>query len=99
MAAFELYFSIRKDVLGKKVSGEIAFELISLFHVQIQERTSRSTSTRAFVFFAKFAEFFITKYLKQEVDEDLSVCMDEPSPCSLSVTGDIKIYQCNVINR
>ena len=41
--------------------------------------------------------FIITKYLKQEVDDDLSVCMDERSPCGLSVTGDIKIYQCHVI--
>ena len=41
--------------------------------------------------------FIITKYLKQEVDDDLSVRMDEHSPCGLSVTGDIKIYQCHVI--
>ena len=31
LAAFELCFSIRKEFLKKKVSGEIAFELISLF--------------------------------------------------------------------
>ena len=61
MAAFELCFSIRKEFLKKKVSGEIAFELISLFHVQIQEPTSRSTTTRAFVFLAKFAEFYYHK--------------------------------------
>ena len=36
--------------------------------------------------------FIITKYLKQEVDDDLSVCVDEHSPCGLSITGDIKIY-------
>ena len=43
----------------KTVSGEIALELRSLFHVQIQELTSRSTTTtRAFVFLAKFAEFY-----------------------------------------
>ena len=42
--------------------------------------------------------FIITKYLKQEVD-DLSVCVDERSPCGLSITGDIKIYQCHVIKR
>ena len=40
--------------------------------------------------------FIITKYLKQEVDDDLSNCMDERSPCGLSITGDIKIYQCHV---
>ena len=43
--------------------------------------------------------FFITKYLKQEVDDDLSVYLDERSPCGLSITGDIKIYQCHVIKR
>ena len=59
VAAFELRFSIRKEFLKKKVSGEIAFELISLFHVQ--EPTSRSTTTRAFVFLAKFAEFYYHK--------------------------------------
>ena len=28
----------------------------------------------------------------QEADDDLSVCVDECSPCDLSITGDIKIY-------
>ena len=79
------------------MSGEIAFDLIGLFHVQIREPTSRSTTTRAFVFLAKFAEFYYHKYLKQEVDEDLSVCVGEHSPCGLSMTGDIKIYQCLMI--
>ena len=41
----------------------------------------------------------ITKYLKQEVNENLSVCVDERSLCGLSITGDIKIYQCHVIKR
>ena len=27
--------------------------------------------------------FIITKYWKQEVDDDLSICMDERSPCGL----------------
>ena len=40
MPASELYFSIRKNFLTKKV-------LISLFNVQIQVSTSRSTATRA----------------------------------------------------
>ena len=31
--------------------------------------------------------FIITKYLKQEVDDDLSICVDEWSPCGLSITG------------
>ena len=57
-------------------------------HVQIQEPPSRSTTTGEFVFLAKF---IIAKYLKQEADGDLSVCMDECSPCGLSITGDIDL--------
>ena len=52
VAAFELYYL--KEFVKKKVSGEIAFDVISLFHVQIQEPTRSSTTTRAFVFPAKF---------------------------------------------
>ena len=40
---------------------------------------------RAFVFLAKF---IIADYLKQEVNSDLSICVDESNPCSLSITGD-----------
>ena len=54
-------FWYQKEFSKKKVSAEIAFDLISLFHVQIQEPTSRSTTTRAFVFLAKFAEFYYHK--------------------------------------
>ena len=61
MAFFKICFSIRKEFLKKKVSGEIAFELISLFHVQVQEPTIRSTTTRALVLLAKFAEFYYHK--------------------------------------
>ena len=61
VAAFELCFSIRKEFLKKKVSGEIVFVLINLFHIQIQEPTRRSTTTRAFAFLAKFAEFYYHK--------------------------------------
>ena len=46
--------SEKERTLKKKVSGEIAFDLVSLFHVQIQEPTRSSTTTRAFVFPAKF---------------------------------------------
>ena len=78
----------------------MALALISLFHVQIQEPSSRSTTMKLFVFLAKFLDFFfITKYLKQEVNDDLSVYMGECSPCGLSVTGDIKIYQCHMLKR
>ena len=41
VAAFELCFGMRKEFLKKKVSGEVAFNLISVFHVQLQQPTSR----------------------------------------------------------
>ena len=41
--------------------------------------------------------FIITKNLKQEVDDDLSMWVDECSPCGLSIPGDVKIYQRHVI--
>ena len=50
-------------------------------------------------FLQNLLNFIITKYLKQEVDDDLSVCVDERSPCGHSLTGDRKIYQCLMIKR
>ena len=50
-------------------------------------------------FLHNLLNFIITKYLTQEVDDDLSVCVDERSPCGLSMTGDRKIYQCLMIKR
>ena len=50
-------------------------------------------------FLQNFLNFVITKYLKQEVNDDLSLCVVERSPCGLSITGDIKIYQCHVMKR
>ena len=50
-------------------------------------------------FLQNFLNFAITKYLKQEVDDDLSLCVVERSPCGHSITGDIKIYQCHVMKR
>ena len=50
-------------------------------------------------FLQNLLNFIITKYFKQEVDGDLSVCVDECSPCDLSMAGDIKIYQSLVIKR
>ena len=91
MAAFELCFSIGKEFFQKKVSREITYDLISLFHVQIQEPTNMSTTRRAFTL-QNLLKFIITKYLKQEVDDDLSVYIDECSPCGLSITGDIKSH-------
>ena len=47
----------QKEFFKKKVIREIAFELIRLFHVHIQEPTNMPTTTKAFVFLAKFLEF------------------------------------------
>ena len=55
----------RKEFKEKKVSGEIALVLISLFHVQIQKPGNRSTTLKAFVFLAKFAEFYYHKKLEK----------------------------------
>ena len=74
VVAFQLSFSIREEFLEKKVSGEIAFALINLFQAQIQEPANRSTTTRAFVFLAKFSE------VGQEVGHDLNVCVNECIP-------------------
>ena len=43
--------------------------------------------------------FTITKYLRQEAEDDLSICVDERSPCGIPIAGDKKIYQCHVIKR
>ena len=53
-----LNYVLVSDRNFKKESREIAFELISLFHVQIQEPKSMSTTTTAFVILAKFLEFY-----------------------------------------
>ena len=76
-------FYYQEEFIKKKVSGEIAFDVISLFLVWEHELPQEHLS------FLK--NFIITKYLKQEVDDDLSICMDEHSRCGLSVTRDKKI--------
>ena len=50
-------------------------------------------------FLQNFLNFVFTKYLKQEVNDDLSLCVVERSPCGLSITGHIKIYQCHMMKR
>ena len=35
----------------------------------------------------------------QGVDDDVTICVDERSPCGLSMTGYIKIYQYLMIKR
>ena len=102
MAAFELLVSVRKEIKKRKlVERLISFALIGLFHmlhVEIPGPASRSTTARAFACDLSLS-FIVAKYLKQEVDDGLSLCVDECSPCGFSVTGGIKIYQCHVIKR
>ena len=92
VAAFALSLSIKKELL-KKETWEIVFALISLFHVQIQLPQEHLSLLQNLLI------FFITKYLKEEVNNDLSVYVDEFSSCGLSITGDIKICQCHMIKR
>ena len=95
MSAFKVSFSIRKEFKKKKINREIGFALICLFHVQGQEPKRSSSTTRA----CFLANFIITKYLTQEVDDDLCLCVDEPSSCGLSITGDKSIHHCHVIKK
>ena len=46
------------------------------------------------------------EFLKKKVSDGiafdlniLSICVDEHSLCGLSITGDIKIYQCRMIRK
>ena len=57
VAALELCFSIRNNFYQRKLWRD----LTSLFNVQRQVSTSRSTTTRAFVLLAKSTEFFYHK--------------------------------------
>ena len=95
VATFEVSFSTRKQFFKKENKwGYTASALSDLFHVQRQEPASSTTTTRAFVFLAKL---IITKYLKEGVDEDLSVCVDERYPCGLSIARDIDLSKlCNL---
>ena len=49
--------------------------------------------------FSFLQNFIIAKYLKQEFNDDRSVCMDKHSPCGLFMNGDTKIYQYHVIKN
>ena len=60
--AFEISFSIRKE--KKKVNGEIAFALISLCHIKYKSLQASQLPREHL------------KFLKQEVDDDLSICVD-----------------------
>ena len=96
VAAFELCFSTRKDFLKLKLVKRLP--LISLTYFMYKYTTLQEVQLpQEHLFFLQ--NFIITKYLKQGVDGDLSVCVDERSLCGLSITGDIKIYQCRVFKK
>ena len=99
---FLITFYCQKKKKKRKLTERlVSFALIGLLHpphVQAPEPASMSTTTKAFVCHL-FLNFIIAKYLKQEVDDGLSVCVDEHSPCDFSATRDIKIHQCHVIKR
>ena len=44
-------------------------------------------------FLQNLLNFIIIKHLEQEVDDDLSICVDKRSPCGLSMAGDISFNE------
>ena len=55
----------RKEFKEKKVGGEIAFALISLFEVQIQKLQAGQLPWEHLSFLQNFLNFIITRNLKQ----------------------------------
>ena len=53
---------------------------------------------QSFTFGFYYRKIFKTRS-RWRLKNERSECVDERSPCVLSVTGDIKIYQCHVIER
>ena len=76
---------------------ERIFKKESYWRDCLNTRAYKQVNHHSSICLAKFAEFYYHKYLKQEVNDDLSICVDKRSPCDLSITGDIKIYQWHVI--
>ena len=52
-----------------------------------------------FSFLQILLNFILTKYLKQDINDNLSICVDERSPFGLSISGSKKIYECHMIKR
>ena len=78
VGAFAVRFSIRK-----KFCKNLACFMCKYKSLQADQLPQK------YVFLAKF---IVTKYLKQEVDDNLSVWVDEHSPCGLSKTQDINMF-------
>ena len=91
-------FSIRKNFEKRKLVERLPLILLTCFTYKYKSLQAGQLP-QEHLCYAKFSEFHYTKYLKQEVDDNLHVCVHEHSPCGLAITGDIKIYQCLVIKR
>ena len=99
MAAFELYFSIRKIFSKRKLLERLPFILLVCFMYKYKKLKAGQLPQDHLSFLQNLLNFIITKYLKKEFDDDLSVGVDERSPCGLCVGRDLKIYHCHVIKR
>ena len=88
MAVFEVSFSIRKEFKETK-----SMERFSCTNTRAWKQVNYHDSI------CLFCKFIIAKSFKQEVNDELSICVDECSPYDLSITGDRKIHQCHVIKR
>ena len=58
------YILVSERIINKE---SLWIDLISLFNVQIQVSTSRSTTTRASVFLAKSAEIFLSQNIQNKL--------------------------------
>ena len=94
VAAFEISFSTRKEYKKRQLMERLHLLLISLFHIQIQDPCKQVNYYESICFSYKiyYRKIFETRNRRR-------LCMDERSSCGLSITGDIEIYQCNVIKR
>ena len=71
VAAFEVSFSQKKEFKKKKkIVERLPLVFISLFYIQIQKPASR---LQHLPFLKNLLNFIITKYLKQEVADDLNI--------------------------
>ena len=92
------YVSV-SEIFKRESQWRDYLDLISLFHYKYKSLQAGQLPRQHLPFLHNLLNFIRTNYLKQGVDDDLRVCVDECIPCGLSITGDIKLYQCHLINR
>ena len=90
---------MRKNLKNRKLVERLPLISLACFMYKYKSLQAGQLPLEHLSFLQNLLDFIITKYLKQKVDDNLSVCMDEHSSCGLSITGDIKIYQCHMIKR